>query len=84
VISVVWTQHSLQMLLERGIVIDWVTDTISNPQHVEIDPARPDRVRAYRQIEAREDRWLRVVYEKSRTEITVITVFFDRNAGRWT
>jgi Domain of unknown function (DUF4258) len=78
-----WTMHAEQMRLERSIQHEWVVHAVNVPERLEADPVHPNRHRAYKRISANGGRWLRVIYEEIERERTVITVFFDRNAGRW-
>jgi Domain of unknown function (DUF4258) len=80
---IIWTKHALLMMQERDIMEDWVIQTINMPQHQEVDLVHSKRMRAYRRIETRADRWLRVVYEEQDEVVTVVTVFLDRKAGNW-
>jgi Domain of unknown function (DUF4258) len=79
-----WTDHAEQMCRERQILQAWVKETISKPEHREVDPSNEKRIRVYRRIAANDSRWLRVVYEEMLSKKLIITVFFDRNAGSWT
>lgn len=78
-----FTPHAEQMLIERGIERDWVLETVRNPERVEADPSKTGRSRAFRRVPENDNRWLRVVFDGSEYEIVVVTVFFDRGAGRW-
>jgi hypothetical protein len=51
---------------------------------LEQDPDMVQRSRAFGRIKEFGDRWLRVVYETEGDVVTVVTTFFDRNAGRST
>jgi hypothetical protein len=70
-------QHAERALEERGIPKSWVERTLAAPQAVEPDPRKPGRLRAFRAIEERDGRVLRVVYVPGETP-HIVTVFFDR------
>lgn len=72
------TRHAEDMLSERSINADWVTETVRNPEIVETDPSRPDVTRAYRRIPQRDGRVLRVVYVATEEIVRIVTAFFDR------
>jgi Domain of unknown function (DUF4258) len=77
-----FVSHAEQMLNERDIQKMWAIETIQNPEKLEIDPEQDYRKRAFRRVCECGNRWLRVVYEDDGVSLLVITVFFDRNAGR--
>ena len=58
----IYSDHAKEMLVERGIVSEWVERTILNPDAVENDPKHPDRRRAFKALPERDGRVLRVVY----------------------
>jgi hypothetical protein len=66
------------MIAERGIDRSWVERAVNEPDAVETDPARDNVFRAFRSIEERQGRVLRVVYSRGENEVRVITAFFDR------
>lgn len=74
--------HAIDMLDERLISIDWVSRTLWSPDEVEPDPDRPERQRAFKAIEERDNRVLRVVFETCGGNYQVVTVFFDRGRKR--
>jgi hypothetical protein len=77
-----WSAHAREALVERGIHEDWITRTLVDPERLEPDELRPPRLRAFRRIPEFGDRWLRVVYVEQPDEYRIVTVFFDRQAGR--
>jgi hypothetical protein len=79
----VWTDHAELMATERSIDRMWVEQTIQEPERLERDSSHPERMRAFRRIEDNGWRWLRVVYEVTAVQTRIITVFFDRKAGRF-
>lgn len=71
------TKHAQQVLTERGILIDWMERTLSDPQLVMPDPLDPELERRYRQIPEHGGRVLRVV-NTTVDPHRVVSVFFDR------
>lgn len=59
----------------RGIRIEWIEQTVGNPEYEEIQD--DGRVRRWKRIYEAEDRWLRVVLLEDRE--TVHNAFFDRS-----
>lgn len=80
--AITYSDHALDMLVERGIDRKWVERTLSEPESVEPDPHHGDRWRAYRTIPERDGRVLRVVYAVMDDDRRVITVFLDGGKGR--
>lgn len=68
--------------MERNIRSEWVERALARPELTRIDAMRPSRLAAFRRIEEFGGRWLRVVFENSSGRGRVITVFFDRKAGK--
>jgi Domain of unknown function (DUF4258) len=79
---IVYTAHAAEVMRQREIAVDWVERVLESPERTEPDPGFPRRQRAFARIGEYGDRWLRVVYETDSDVWTVVTVFFDRNAGR--
>ena len=69
-------------MAERLIEREWVERTISEPEALEIDPARPDVLRAFRRIPEHGNRFLRVAYIRVGDVLKVVTAFFDRSMQR--
>ncbi len=80
--SMTFTDHAREMLIERGIEEDWVIRTLRDPDVLENDPKREGRVRAFRAVPEREERVLRVVFERSGSTYHVVTCFLDRGRRR--
>jgi hypothetical protein len=78
----IFTQHALDMLVERRIERTWVELTIRTPDAAEPDPTRPDVTRAFRRIPERDGRILRVAYVSNGDIVRILTVFFDRARRR--
>jgi hypothetical protein len=77
-----FTKHAEDMLVERKIDRAWVVATISDPESIEPDPARPGVLRAFRRIPEHGNRFLRVAYVSTGDTMRVVTVFFDRKRRR--
>jgi len=75
-----WTKHFEDMLVERGILSEWVERTIQQPGRQEY---HGDGTRHYlKQIPERENRWLRVVVNVQTKPHRAVTAFFDRRLRR--
>lgn len=74
--------HALGRESERIVRRDDVERVLAAPIRVEADPRYPHRTRVYRRIPEFGNRVLRVVYEIEDGDILVVTVLWDRNAGR--
>ena len=68
------TEHAEEALETRGISLSWVEFTVRAPNRVWIDPARPDRLHAYKAISAFVIRVLHVVHRPDGPDV------FDRSA----
>jgi len=66
----------------RDIRAEWVERVLERPEFMLPDARQGQRLGAFRRIEEFGGRWLRVVFERSGDRDRVVTVFFDRNAGR--
>jgi hypothetical protein len=78
----VFTKHAEDALREREIDLEWVADTVGDPDWVSDDPTTPGGERRFKVISAYGDRVLRVACLENATEVRIITVFFDRKARR--
>jgi hypothetical protein len=75
-----WTKHFEDMLVERGILSEWVQFAIQQPDRQE---EHADGMRHYlKNISERENRWLRVIINVSVQPHRAVTVFFDRRLRR--
>jgi hypothetical protein len=81
--KLVWTAHAEEAIRERFISRSWVIQTLEAPEWHEDDPF-PGRKRLFRRIPEFGNRVLRVVYEDIGDERHIVTLFFDRKAGRET
>ncbi|MBN1556465.1 MAG: DUF4258 domain-containing protein [Phycisphaerae bacterium] len=76
------TSHFMDMLLERGIEIEWADRAIQNPDTTE---DHNDGTRHFlKSIPECEGRWLRVVVNMQATPQRRVTAFFDRRLRRTT
>ena len=76
------TAHARVRLQERHLPLNWVEDTVRNPDWTEPDPRGANVERRFRAISERGGRILRVACVETETAIRVISVMFDRNARR--
>ena len=75
-----WSQHAKDVARERQISEDWVLRTIQNPDRSE---ERNNGLWHYmKAIPEHDGRFLRVVVNRNASPNRVVTVFFDRRAGR--
>ncbi len=77
-----FTEHAEAMLVEREIEREWVEQTVAQPDEAEPDPRRPGITLAFRAIDEREGRILRVAYAETDEEIRIVTTYFDRARRR--
>ena len=74
------TKHFRDMLQERNIRLDWVEETITEPDNVTDEE---DGTRHYmKQIIDYGNRWLRVIVNPKKEPPVKITAFFDRRVRR--
>ncbi|GBQ59650.1 hypothetical protein AA16373_1641 [Komagataeibacter swingsii DSM 16373] len=66
----------------RGILPEWVKETVLKPEWSEVDPVHAGRMRSYRTIAELGNRILRVVHWTEGSDIVVLTVFPDRDAEK--
>ena len=71
-------KHAEDALRERGIALQWITDTLASPGRTEPDRADTELTRALRAIAEFDNRVLRVIYNQGRDPVHVITAYFDR------
>ncbi len=68
--------HFKAMLVERGIELGWVEDTLNQPDRVEEET---DKTRHYlRRIPEFGNRWLHVIVNSGVKPPVLVTAFFDR------
>jgi uncharacterized protein DUF4258 len=78
----VFTSHAEAMLVERAIEREWVEKALADPDEIKPDPRRLAVTLAFRAIEERDGRVLRVAYAETDDEIRIVTVYFDRARRR--
>ncbi|HEY0418948.1 MAG TPA: DUF4258 domain-containing protein [Acetobacteraceae bacterium] len=78
--AIILTAHAALMLAERGITLDWITQTIAEPDRQEPDPRDPAVTRSFRQLAEAGGRVLRVAHRTDGIDIRVVTAFLDRGA----
>ncbi len=79
---VLWTDHARQNARDREIEVDGVLAVLAAPITVTPDPLYVEWRRAFGRVEAFGNRVLRVVYEVEGETIVIVTVTWDRDAGR--
>ena len=72
------TNHAKTVLQERGIPVEWVRLVLERPQLLIPDEEDPELLHAMAAIPDREDRVLRVVYNKNVVPWRIVTAYFDR------
>jgi len=72
------TQHARKVLEERGIQVEWMERTLSNPECVLPDLGDPEVERLFRRIPEFGGRVLRVAVNTAVAPNRVVSVFFDR------
>jgi hypothetical protein len=80
--GVVWTVHANVTVQKRAIPREWVSRCLEKPDWTELDPTHSGRIRAYKRFPEFGERVMRVVFEEAGEHFTVVTVLWDRNAGR--
>ena len=72
------TAHAVAVMTARRISKVWVEHVLMTPERIEPDRADPDLRHALGRIPERDDRILRVVYNKNTEPWRVVTAYFDR------
>lgn len=78
--QLVFTAHARERLHRRKISVEWVEDTVRDPDWIEPDPNDSVVERRFRIIKDFGERVLRIACVETETTIRVISVMFDRNA----
>ncbi len=65
--------------MRRALKLEWVEDTLRQPELKRVDERDATLNLAFRQIHDAGGRWLRVVYRRDGHTNVVVTAFFDRN-----
>ena len=76
------TAHASIAMAERAIALAWISRTLAAPLFTEPDRDDPDLTHALLPIAEFGGRMLRVVYNGRTEPWRVVTVYFDRAAGR--
>jgi hypothetical protein len=71
------TAHAVTVMAEWQISLAWVERVLMRPERIEPDRIDPDLRHALGRIPERDDRILRVVYNKSTEPWRVVTAYFD-------
>ena len=79
-VNFTFSNHCEEMLIERKIKKEWVIETISNFDKKEIKS--DNNMHFYKRILENENRVLHVVVNQNIEPEKIITIFFDRKAGR--
>ncbi len=72
------SKHAEDSVRERGIHLDWISETMHSPLSTELDPDDPELRHALRPIAGFGYRVLRVIFNQTKTPPHVVTVYFDR------
>jgi hypothetical protein len=75
-----FSKHAIDMIYERGINMDWISDTIKAPDHTEF--ISDEELHYIKQIKEFGNRYLRVVVNPYTQPKRIITLFFDRRIKR--
>lgn len=74
------SKHARNMMAERKISEEWIQRAINDPERKEA--GTDNNTHCFKSIPEREGRMLHVVINTGVAPKKVITVFFDRRAGR--
>lgn len=75
-----FSKHALDMIYERGINKDWISDTINDPDLTEF--ISDEELHYIKQIKEFGNRYLRVVVNPYSQPKRIIALFFDRRMKR--
>jgi hypothetical protein len=78
--TIIFSDHAMTVLRERGLESSWVERTIRSPVRQNRDPRDAGLSRAYAPVPERDERIMRVVYREMDRTILVVTAFLDRGA----
>jgi hypothetical protein len=76
-VDYVLTEHAKDALEKRQIRTAWLEQALTSPEVTEADPVDADLEHRLARIREFGDRVLRVIVNRKRTPLSVITVFFD-------
>jgi hypothetical protein len=72
------TAHAEAVVAERGIAVEWIAVTLSEPESVIVDRDDLELSHALRRIPEFGGRTLRVVFNQTSVPKRVVTAYFDR------
>jgi hypothetical protein len=72
------SKHADEMVRERNIDVAWLTITLHTPDIFQFDQDDPTLVHVWRRIPEFDNRFLRVIYNRTKTPPHIVTVYFDR------
>jgi hypothetical protein len=81
--ALILTKHARDNVALYNLDLAWIEATITSPQYADHDPHDARLLRAWRRIQERGGRALRVVYRPAGADMLVVTAFFDRGVTRW-
>ena len=76
----VLTDHARKRCHQRRIALDWLQAALTQPAHTSSDAEDPSLVHVLYPVPERGFRLLRVIYNETRTPVTVVTAYFDDKA----
>jgi len=77
-VDYILTEHAQQALARRQIPLEWLERVLNAPEATEADPLGPDLEHRLGRISELGDRVLRVIVNRKKTPLRVVTAFFDR------
>ena len=76
------TEHAQDVLAEREIQTAWLERTLDHPERVESDRSDPELEHRLLRIKEYGNRVLRVIVNKNRSRVRVVTAYFDRGVRK--
>ena len=73
-----FSSHAEQVMSERAIILEWVYDTVQNPELRTMDDHDLEVEKFFKSIPGRNGRVLRVAVNTHSKPWVVVTAFFDR------
>ncbi|HEY8566878.1 MAG TPA: DUF4258 domain-containing protein [Beijerinckiaceae bacterium] len=80
--EILLSRHALQKIEERGLDAGWIARCVFEPDDTEPDRNDPGVRLAFKAIQEREWRVLKVAHRVEGDSIRVITAYFDRSRRR--
>lgn len=77
------TKHAMDMIHKRSILMDWVENVLSDPQWIEQDAIDAELEHRLRRIPEFGDRVLRVIVNRKKSPLRVVTAYFDRRRQQY-